>query len=403
MTEKELLRLIGTTQSQDIAEALETRTREKGNDLMKIEHQEAKKPGKYAKKKHSVKFMLIAAAVAAFLLAGSALATVYYRHGLIENLGMHSQDTEGYAQLLVTAPQTEPEGESGTADPNAEPQLQPLVSARDEVAEYQVLEAILDSESLYIHSYIRPLQEDVFLIGHWVDPDSPLESLENPEITGEGTVEEYARSLGKKLVRAGLMEKIGGEPINGRGVRCVTQTDGSMHIYGSGNNPGAAGQLAMTFEGNTHVPGENRSSQESTILELTLEDKSSADEVVYTKFRAYDPASPDIQEDFGYVIDKLVMKKTELGIYATFTYHPTEELQQKIEDEIAAAETAEYVPGETNADGFPLDLLYSPSYIKDHYLIGFIMLDENGEYFQTAGPGGSSGIVDNGDGTYSDT
>ena len=398
MTDKELLRLIGTTPSQDIVKAMETRRDEKGSQVMKMETHKAEKPGKYARKKHSAKLILIAAAVTISLLVGTAVAAVYYRHSLIENLNV--SDPEGYEQLLVTAPQEEV---SEAVNPNAEPELTPLTSARDDVAEYQVLEAILDSESLYTHSCIKPLQEDVFLISEWVEPDSPLEALENPEITGDGTVQEYADSLGKKLMRGRLMENFNGELINGWGVRCVTQTDGSMHLYGQGDNPGKAKKLPLTFEGVTYSLEDQSPILDRTVLELTLEDKSSGDQVVYTKFRAYDPASPDIENDFGYVIDSLTMKKTELGIYATFTYHATDELLQQIEQEIAEAQKVEYEPGEKNEDGIPMDLLCAPDYIRSQHLIGFIMLDENGEYFKVAGPDGASGIVDNGDGTYSDT
>ena len=124
---------------------------------------------------------------------------------------------------------------------------------------------------------------------------------------------------------------------------------------------------------------------------------------MYTKFRAYDPKSPDLEKDFGTILDSLVMKKTEMGIYATFHYHPTEQLQKKIDEEIAAAAKIKYEKGDTNEEGLPMEVACSPQYIRDKYVISFIMLDENGEYFKTTGPSGGSGAQQNPDGSYSVT
>ena len=400
MTNKELLRLIGTTQSQDIMEALETRTSEKGTERMKAQNHQTEKPGKY-RKKHSHKITLIAAAVIVSLLAGTVAAVIYYRHSLIQDLKDHSLQTpEGYEALLVTAPQTEA---AQAENLNAEPELQPLASGKDGVAEYQVLEAILDSESLYFHERIVPLSEDVIFIDQQVMPEDPVEMLENPELSG-CTVREYAASQGKKLVYARLVENFDAGIINGWGMHAKTDSDGSLHIYGSGNNPSSTKELHIALEGFTYEPGASGPFLDRTAFDLTLQDESTSDEIVYRTFRTYDPESPDIQKDLGIVLDSLTMKKTELGIYATLQYHPTEKLQKQIDEEIAAAQKVKFEKGETNEDGVLMEILCSPEYIRGQHLISFIMLDENGDYFKVSGPsGGNQGIVDNGDGSYSYT
>ena len=362
--------------------------------------EEAASPVKRSKK--SCRTWLIAAALTVSLLGICAAAGAFNQHSLIHNLQNHShQNTEGYGQLLVTAPQTE--DSKTAADPNAETELQPLVSGKDDVAEYQVLEAILDSESLYTHIYVRPLRDDIILIGEWLDPDSPVGGLENPEITGDMTVREYADSQGKILMRASFEEIFDGRIIEPWGIRGVTQTDGSIHLYGSGQNPSGAKELQLLFVGLVFKVGEYSPLLDRTILELTLEDKSSSDEVVYKHFQAYDPESPDLEKDLGIIIDSLTMKKTELGIYATFTYHPTEKLLMKIDEEIALKKEQQPTM-ETDEYGYPAKLICSPEYIREQYMVRFIMLNENGEFFKDTGPsGGDRGIIENGDGTYSYT
>ena len=390
MKDLDLLKLIGHASEQDImaAENLSAKGQEKGNRTMMKNDNTGNTPGKYVKKKHSLKFMLIAAALTVSLLGICAAAGAFYQHSLINNLKNHSlENPEGYEQLLVTAPQTE---NAEAADSNGDSELQPLVSGKDDVAEYQVLEAIIDSESLYTHCMIRPLQDDVMFIDQWVEPDSPVDFLENPEITGDMTVQQYADSVGKRLVYARLVENFKDEIINGWGTWAMTDKDGSIHYYGSGDNPSTNKKLPMSFEGFTYELDAKGPFLDRTVLEFTFEDKSSSDEVVYKHFRAYDPKSPDLQKDLGIVIDSLVMKRTELGIYATFTYHPTEEMLKQAEKELQ-----EYQ--KENPDWTAQDVY------KNFHVAMFSVLDENGEYFKVLGPSGRSSVVDNGDGTYSFT
>ena len=396
MTNRELLRLIGQTPERDVMAALNTKVNPKG---MTVVNQKTH-PGKYAKKSKMGRKILVAAIVAALALAGCA-AVVHYRHSLIQDLKDNTlQNPEGYEALLVTAPQTEV---SEAANTNTEPELVPLASAKDDVAEYQVLEAILDSESLYFHERIVPLQDDVIFIDQQVMPDDPVEMLENPELTG-CTIQEYADSQGKKLVYARLGEIFDANIINGWGMHAKTDTDGSLHIYGSGNNPSSTREMHISFEGFTYEPKDSGPFLNRTSFDLTLRDESTSQETVYRTFRAWDPESPDIEKDLGFIVDSLTMKKTELGIYATFRYHPTPELQKKIDGAIAEAQKVKYEKGETNADGLPMEVACSADFIRSQYLISFSMLDEQGEYFKTTGPsGGRNGIVDNGDGSYSYT
>ena len=346
---------------------------------------QSRKPDKYFKPQKPLRKLLLAAAAAALLLAGCA-AAVHYSHSLMDHIRSRNiGNPEDYGQLLVTAPRETLSPQNQTApQKGTEPAV--LASAKDDVAEYQVLEAILDSESLYLHLRIKPLSEDLLMVDQLVEPESSVKDLLNPELT-EGTVQEYADSLGKKLCYAGLTEKFEGHDINGWGYLAETAPDGSLHVYGSGNNPSGAKELTVGLEGYTFHPEEGPS-LDRTYFELTLQDHSTCEEMIYQTFRVFDPDSPDLEKELGILLDSLTMKKTELGFYGTFTYRLTEEEQAKIQEEIQQMENG----------GLP------ESEILNRHLVGFVILDENGAFFQTTGPdGGNRGIVDNGDGTFSYT
>lgn len=340
------------------------------------------KKGQYLRPMHVMKKVAIAAAVLAVTIPVTAFG-VARSMGLVDHQRQSNQDpkiVEAMESLMVTTPAAE-EGQT----------QQYLASAKDDMAEYRVLEAVCDSNSLYIHTQVVPLRDDVMFIDQWVTPDGPVGDMSIPGVT-EGTAEEYAASLGKKLCYASLTPQFGDTVINGWGVMAESAPDGSLHLYGSGTNPSGQRDFTISFSGFTYAPDnmEIVPVEERTSFTAKLQDKSTSEETVYKRFQAYDPKSPDLEKELGIVIDSLTMKKTELGMYATFTYHLTDEVLAGLEEEVrkAQAENPAYLASE----------------VKNQHLVGFTMLDENGAYFQTTGAdGGSHGIVDNGDGTYSYT
>ena len=338
--------------------------------------------GRYQRPVSVLKKAAVVAAVLAVTVPVTAFG-VARTMSLKEYLEQSNQDpkvVEAMESLMVTSPAAK-DGET----------QQYLASAKDDMAEYRVLEVVCDSQSLYIHTQVVPLQDDVMFIDQWVTPDGPVGEMCIPGVS-EGTAQEYAASVGKELRYASLTPLFNGDIINGWGIWAESAPDGSLHIYGSGNNPSGQKAFDMTFSGFTYgtddadgVPMEER-----TTFEARIQDNSSSTETVYKHFRAYDPASPDLQKDLGIVMDSLTMEKTEMGIYATFTYHLTDEVLAGLDAEVRKVQ-AEH-PN------------YPASEVKNQHLVGFTVLDENGEYFQTTGlDGGNQGIVDNGDGTYSYT
>lgn len=230
-----------------------------------------------------------------------------------------------------------------------------LAVAKDDSAEYRVLEAICDYNSIYIHFQIVPLDTGTMFIHQALSPDSPARELGIPGINN-GTVEEYAQEQGKNLRYANISLPQDSMPISSFGVDAETAKDGSLHIYGNCENFSDEEEFSLTCTAYTYpvdrqtvIPEEDR-----TELNVTLQNKSSLSSLVFTRF------DPEIQEKYGIVIENLVIEETELGYYCIFTYR---------------GEKAERTL--------------------------FSMVDENGQYFSSGGPQGSSSNSLNSDGSYS--
>lgn len=364
---------------QDLMQSITAPEYLKKEVLSKMKNSQNKGKFETAKRSHHMlRNVGIAAALAVaiplgvFAAANSKSLMDYLRKGNLEN-------PEAYAQLMISPEETSSKGE-----------MPALASGKDENAEYRVLEAINDGESLYIHMNIKPLDQDTMFIFQDVMMDDSVGNLQIPGVT-EGTVQQYADSIGKKPRYADIGVTYNGNGINGWGTWAETNPDGSMDLYGSGNNPTKGGEsVDLEFAGHTYDLNGN-GVQEYTKFQMAFENKSQNTETLV--FKTFDPS---IEKDYGVVIESMEMKKTELGYYCNFTYHLNKETEDKIQKSMEAMRESASKDGET----MPEDSIKFMAQLD--YLVGFIMVDEKGEFFQTHGPvGGSEGIVDNGDGTYS--
>ncbi len=291
------------------------------------------------------KLILVAVLVLAFLITACTIAV---SGGLIEWLtGLGLADAETLDRLSTKA--DESFGSDLTEGENC------LALAGDDWAEYKVLEAICDNSSIYIHFHIQPVDDGIMLIDQTLVPDSPASQLGISGIT-EGTVAEFADKCGKELRYASIYICYDGEPISDFGQAYEVSPDGSLHIYGSSQNPSEDKEFVLTCTAFTY-PVEQQSIvpvEERTEFSVSLQNKSSRlSSMVFTSF------DPEIEEKYQISIESLVIEETELGYYCTFTYRGKEVL--------------------------------------------FSMLDENGEYFTSGGPRGSSSNTLNSDGSYSIT
>lgn len=253
---------------------------------------------------------------------------------------------------IVAANQTTAVGQEVSADPTgAEPQA--VFTCENTYAVYAVQEAVLDSHTIYISALITP-KEGYFLVPGEFGLNDPVSMLNLEGVEG-GTIEEYARSIGKEAVGVSMHYGIGAD-ITTTAVSSVCMEDGSIYQYESFANPFDGKDITMkcaAIGNRTNIEPENR-----VEFELKLTDKSTTTEQVYTTVDA------KAFEETGVQIVSLTLEETEMGLYATFRFTTSDGKIPHIDLRIA--------------DGSGKELMTLPGEV-------------------------GTGILDNGDGTYSCT
>ena len=293
---------------------------------------------------YKFKIVLAAVLVLAFLAAACTLAV---STGLVERLAQQGlADTDTLRDLSTNS--------SESAEPGSARETCCLALAIDNWAEYRVLEAICDYNSLYIHFQICPLDSSTMFLDQTIDPDGPVSQL-GLDISDGNTVAEYADARGKKLRYTSIYLCYAGERIFDLGQTFEVAPDGSLHIYGSCRNPSSDTIFSLTCTAFTYPIQQQDAglAEGKTEFTFTVQNKSSQTSMVFTQFSA------QIQEECGISIESLVIEETELGYYCTFTYKG-----EKAESTL------------------------------------FSMVDEKGEFFIEIGPRGSGSSTANSDGTY---
>lgn len=178
---------------------------------------------------------------------------------------------------------------------------------RNSFAEYTVLEAVCDSQVIYIAAKITPLDENHLLVPQFVMEDEFL------EIDGEivGTVSEYAASQGKSLVYADVGYFNGESHLDGSvGFQCAA--DGTLYYYYTVQNTFESNDIRLRCAGVAYTDG--MSLAERVEFEVDLFDKSTSTAKSYTVF------DQKVVSETGIVLNSLTIEETELGLYATFNF-----------------------------------------------------------------------------------
>lgn len=245
--------------------------------------------------------------------------------------------------------------ESGMEDTQAVQDLSvsmaQLESYCNDYAEYTILEAVCDSNLIYVAAQIKPLDEGNMLVPQFVSADSSVQELGLAGIT-EGTVGDYAASLGKTLVYADVGYWNGEAHLDGVADFRYSE-DGTMYYYYSTQNTFDAQDITLKCSGLAYTDGMSLANRVE--FETKLFDRSTSAE---TKFTVFDDKA---YAETGIRISSLTIQETELGMYATFTY-------------------------ETNGESG----------------VNFKLLDANGNELVSMPNMTATGVVDNGDGTCSE-
>lgn len=265
-----------------------------------------------------------AAAAALVLLAGvgtSAYAAGKY-FGLLDFLsgwGMTAIGTgdAGAARLE----ETEREQSGGTETGAVVSKGVEQISFSNDHVNYTVREAVCDENLLYMVVEAVPKDKEKYLLipEDCMEEDS-VAYLGMDSVT-EGTVGAYAETLGKELLRSsvGLFRE-------GELVSCTLDSkqteDGTVYYCITGTNQYGSGNIDLTCVGTAVEAGmqvADRAEAECTVVNNSFSIR-----------KTYRVKSDAMENETGIVLEEIDITETELGLYAKFYYHGSDETAEKM-------------------------------------------------------------------------
>ena len=266
---------------------------------------------------------LILAACLVFALAVTAYATAK-SFGLLDylqNQGM--DDIQSAEQLLLTS--SELYEDQATECTAQNPDEENVIYYSTSYAKYTILEAVCDSQTIYLATKVKPLN-DYFLIPQYLTSEDTVANLigmadlfENPT---EMTIGEYVSMQGKTLAYAGISYwndlEAEGMPLTGGEEYCY-DGDGTLYFYHTAQNIWDTKEFTVRCTGNGYRPGANVDDIERVNFVVKVTDRSSlVNRQIFSNF------DPEVKAETGIDIISLTFEETEMGLYATFCYSDTE-------------------------------------------------------------------------------
>lgn len=184
------------------------------------------------------------------------------------------------------------------------------ISTPEGYAEYTVLEAICDSQSMFITAEIKPLTDKYFFYDIARNETMGSMVMEGYDGDPEMLISDYAASIGKELmfVSIYLYDENGNSLPVGKFSTC--KADGTIVETFSGNNPYDAKTFPVTVECFYSTPDDSVSGRFE--YEIQMSDNSTRTPVkTFTQFEI---------TDLNVQMKEMVIEKTELGYVVTSTY-----------------------------------------------------------------------------------
>ena len=181
------------------------------------------------------------------------------------------------------------------------------VSYKNQYAEYTVLEAVVDNQSIYVSAKVEPLDvpESVFM-------DDPVAWLGIPGLENDRTpVKQYVESLGKTYVQVSLGCTLGDEIITTMKDFSYGE-DGTLYLYTGNENPSGNPNITVNCIGAAVTEG--MSVADKVEFEVRLENKSTSE---IQSFTSFDDA---VFADTGITVKSLNIEETEMGLYVSFDF-----------------------------------------------------------------------------------
>ena len=198
--------------------------------------------------------------------------------------------------------------------------------------DYTVCEAVSDDNLIYMVVEAEPKSEEYLLIPQDSMEEDEVTSLEIENVT-DGTIGEYAASLGKKPVNVGITLFHEGDLVS-CSVANKINVDGTIYFCLTGTNDFGAGDIDLTCVGTAFAKGmetADRAEQDCTVANYSSGTSS-----------PYKIKDDNMEKDTGLVIDDVNVTETDLGLYVELRYHAADSMTDDIADD-ATDESADSV------------------------------------------------------------
>lgn len=273
--------------------------------LEAVREKEAVKPrrsGRYSRSFSLLQKAAVAALIA-LLIPVTAFAAVKVTGGIREYLAFRGvQDIEAAETLINTFPSLPEE----------------TISTPEGYAEYKILEAVCDSQNIFVTAEIKPLTDEYFFLSNDLGYNETMGSMQMEGFEGDPTmlIEDYAASIGKEIMMVGVsfLDENGDHLPLGKMSTC--KKDGTIYQYFEGPNPYDTQTFPVTVL--CTYSTKDMPIAERFEYQIELTDNSTKTAVkTFTKFS--DTSEINVQ------MKEMVIEKTELGYTVTTTYvDPTE-------------------------------------------------------------------------------
>lgn len=254
------------------------------------------KPGRYSRGFSYLQKAAIAALIA-LMIPVTAFATVKATGGVREWLARWGvKDVEAAEPLITTFPTQPMETEPG----------------KEGYVAFNILEAACDSQSIFATAEMKPLTDKYFLVPSDLGINETMGCMMMEGYEGDPamTIQDYAASIGKEILIAGIYLDVENAPV-GLGMWTTAKADGTLIRNFSGSND--SGSRTIPVKVTCLYKTLDGSVSERYEYQIELTDNSTKTAVkTFTKFAEVTDVNVQMKE--------ILIEKTELGYVVTATY-----------------------------------------------------------------------------------
>lgn len=258
--------------------------------------QKARKSGRYSRGFSFLQKAAVAALIA-LLIPVTAYAAVKVTGGIREQLALWGVKDVAAAEPLITTFPTQP----------AEVKTDP-----EGYVAFNILEAACDSQNIFATAEMKPLTDKYLLVPSdlGINETMGCMMMEGYEGDPNMTIQDYAASIGKEILIAGIYLDVENSPV-GLGMWSTAKADGTIVRNFSGSND--TGSRTIPVKVTCLYKTLDDSVSERFEYQIELTDNSTKTAVkTFTKFS--DTSEINVQ------MKEMVIEKTELGYTVTTTY-----------------------------------------------------------------------------------